>query len=788
MNSQRGRLRRSFAIICSLLIVVGSPLQAMATDEEVVFEGAGWGHAVGLPQWGAHGMALDGFTGEEIVEYYYHDTTVAPLSDQLAEDHFMLTDPAPLWIGLLQGKTSISFDALGAGAELDLCNGPNSGTECPRYTAMPGETWSFATVAGGCQWFLEGVAQGTPGTCNGSIKWTNQPEVKVELHDLADNKNKMARGTLRIRTPNDGASFHVSLEIPLEEYAYGVLEVPGTWPPEAMRAQAMAIRSYTTYRILSYGPEADMSESRKSECWCHQYGSAAKDMSYVGYRQEEPPWGHLWVAAVDETAGMVVTHPDTGFTKSGVANTFFSTSSGGATESNTNIWHGPQHPYLISKPDPWSLYPSNPDASWSFSFDEADLAAEFGFDEVDGIHIAERWLSGSPGVVDVVGRRSGAIETDTYDSRDVKTILGLRGHHVNVIDYGPATIHAGNFAGSGSDGVAAFVDSNASWWMGTSDGVEFTTDTWANWNTNTGWINRLVGDFDGDNKDDIAVYRTSSGTWWVGSSDGSKFSTSNWGGYTSKWTGWGEMLAGDYNGDGYDDIAAYNPNTGKWWVSLSTGTSFQTAQLWVQFATMRDNWGAQRVGDFNGDDKDDLAAYNPATGRITVNLSTGSGFTKEIWAQYGQHTGWGPMLVGDFDGDSMDDWASYNPLSGKWWISISTGTSFESPSAWGRFYSKRTGWGPQLVGDFNGDGKDDIANHNPDSGKWWLFTSTGDGFDKANWGATDAVDLDQAVAADVDGNGSDDLVGMEADRSWWIAHSTGSAFNVAPSTAFPSGA
>ena len=48
-------------------------------DGKVIFSGKGYGHGVGMPQWGAYGMAEEGKTAEEIVRYYFNDVTVEKL-------------------------------------------------------------------------------------------------------------------------------------------------------------------------------------------------------------------------------------------------------------------------------------------------------------------------------------------------------------------------------------------------------------------------------------------------------------------------------------------------------------------------------------------------------------------------------------------------------------------------------------------------------------------------------------------------------------------------------------
>lgn len=322
------------------------------------------------------------------------------------------------------------------------------------------------------------------------------------------------------------------------------------------------------------------------------------------------------------------------------------------------------------------------------------------------------------------------------------------------------------------------------------------------WATNSGYDTSKVtdrtvsGDFDGDGKTDIATmydYGNGGSRIHVFKSTGGSFSYDNANGWWNS-TGYtasrvtGRMVVGDYNGDGKDDIATmydYGNQESRMHVFLSTGSSFtyDNANGWWSAKGYDANkvTGRMVAGDFNGDGKDDVAAmydYGNGESRIHVFKSTGKSFN------YDDSNGWwnskgftatsvtDRIVAGDFNGDGVDDIATmydYGSGGSKMHVFTSTKSKFTYNYGWwsstGYTASKVTG--RMVAGDFNGDGKDDVAtmyDYGNEESRIHVFKSTGSSYnyDNANgwWGAkgynANKV-TGRMVSGNFDGKGSDDI-------------------------------
>ena len=732
-------------LIVGLIAAIGaSPAIA---SEEITIEGGGWGHGIGMSQHGAKAMADAGSSAGEIISHFYTGSTLGSVGVGALVGH-----ADPLRIGLVQNALGVDFSAVNG--PLTLC----LGVDCT-LSAQPDDVgiWSLrADGLGSCQFYLAEAPMGVTGACEASVSWVDQPNTRVDLPDLG---RTYARGTL-VFVPAPNNAFHTLVELGLEAYLYGLGEMPSSWHPEALKAQAIAGRTYALYKAWVHR-DLENNQTQLDACGCHLYAST-KDQSYIGWAKEAEGvngfWGDKWVAAVDATTGTAVIHEASSWR---AIQAFYFSSTGGATENNEDIWGGSPFPYLRSVNDPgFSL--------WEERLTRDQLADGLGFQTVFDAVITGTYVSGSPSAILFSGLKGGSSATEEFTGAEVRSALSLRSHNIKSLSgFLPSSFSVfvgGDFDGDGRGEVAGFSTVDGTWWVFDYAGGTLIGSQWADFSTSSGWSAQVVGDFDGDGKDDIANFHPSNGTWWVSRSTGSSFVTSLWADFSTP-SGWGPQLVGDFNGDGRDDIANFHSSNGTWWVSKSTGSSLATS-LWADFAPSS-GWSPQLAGDFNGDGKDDIASFRSSNGTWWVSVSSGSGFGTSLWADFSTASGWSAQVVGDFNGDGRDDIANFHPSNGTWWVSKSSGSSL-STSLWADFTTV-SGWDPQLVGDFNGDGKDDIANFHSSNGTWWVSSSNGAGFSTFLKGTvTPPSGWQGQLVGDFDGDGNDDLSNWNSASQTWV--------------------
>ncbi|MGD0272343.1 MAG: FG-GAP-like repeat-containing protein [Gaiellaceae bacterium] len=231
-----------------------------------------------------------------------------------------------------------------------------------------------------------------------------------------------------------------------------------------------------------------------------------------------------------------------------------------------------------------------------------------------------------------------------------------------------------------------------------------------------------VGDFNGDGVKDMAIanYISGSVSILVGTGTGSFAAVGNFnvGTYPSS------IAVGDFNGDGKQDLAVANNGSGTVSVLLGTGFgSFGAAQTLVVGSDPQ----SVAVGDFNNDGKQDLVVANYTAGTLSVLIGDGKdSFTAAIGSPITVGTNPYSVVVGDFDNNGKQDLAVANYGSSSVSVLLGAGNGAFAAASGSPI---TVGVHPQslAVGDFNGDGEPDLAVANGGANGVSVLTGVGDG-------------------------------------------------------------
>jgi hypothetical protein len=296
-------------------------------------------------------------------------------------------------------------------------------------------------------------------------------------------------------------------------------------------------------------------------------------------------------------------------------------------------------------------------------------------------------------------------------------------------------------------------------------------------------------DFDGDGRDDVVTFTQGSlNDVYVATSTGSQFV-----GTSVKWHDFfglpGEtLLSGDFDGDGRDDIVAFtHGDLADVYVALSTGAGFGPSRKWHDWFAPHAEVAA--VGDVNGDGMDDIVTFTQAGAEspVYVALSDGTQFvgTDQKWHHHFSIPGEYPA-VADVNGDGLADIISFTQGTlghNRVWVALSDGTSFGPAQIWHEWFA-RAGEQPR-VGDINGDGLADIVTFTCDNeADVYAAVSTGHSFvgtaDK--WHDFFCLPGEFPYLGDFNGDGKDDIVVFTkgTTNDVYVALSNGTSFG--PST------
>ena len=284
-------------------------------------------------------------------------------------------------------------------------------------------------------------------------------------------------------------------------------------------------------------------------------------------------------------------------------------------------------------------------------------------------------------------------------------------------------------------------------------------------------------DLNGDGRSDIILRDFVSGVVdrWLGQADGG-FSISEYG--SDPYAPGVLFGVGDVDADGRSDTVWRNAN-GDVYLSLTYPDGafyFQWSSGFV--ARVDSSWTIAGMGDFNGDGRDDIL-WRHTSGIVTDWLSNGGYVFTNNHANTGQGvpTDWQIAGTGDFNGDGRDDilWRHSSGMVTTWLGQINGGfVNNHSSSA----QQVPIDWQIVGVGDFNGDGRDDILwRHSSGLVTDWLGQSNG-GFvnNHANSARPSTENWNVWGTGDYNGDGRHDILWRTANGSVtdWLGQTNGS--------------
>jgi stage II sporulation protein D len=358
-------MRSKLLAVAAVLAAVTAGTARAGTT--LIVTGHGWGHGVGMSQWGAYGYALHGWTYTRILSHYYPGTKLVRQHEQDVRV-------------LLQENVGVV--TVGCRTRITVSNGH------------------------GFSWHLPAKTYGVSAHLAIPVKHLkrNHPFARGRAifscrRSLLSLDGRQYRGALRLES--DGKTLDVINVLHLDQYVRGVVpsESPSRWPIAELEAQAVAARSYALAE-LNPGAEYDLVPDTRDQV----YGAVAAESPRA-------------TEAVERTKGQVLTY------NGEIAQTYYSSSSGGRTEAAQDVWPGATPiPYLPSVDDPYDTYSPNHD--WGpYAYSASRFGAMLG---VGGEIQSVKVVRDSSERASSVRLRLDSGQVSTLSGEDVTRALGLK--------------------------------------------------------------------------------------------------------------------------------------------------------------------------------------------------------------------------------------------------------------------------------------------------------------------------------------------------------------------------
>lgn len=296
------------------------------SSRTVTVKGHGYGHGIGMSQYGAQGAARAGVTYRPILATYYPGTTLAKKTGNI---RVLISKDTTVSV-VVAGRSSMTFRTVSDGKKVTLPT-TISGSTVKQWRIMPQSSNKKKST-------LQYKTTGSWKTYASKV-WTGDAQFEATAMRLIlpDGSWAAYRGILRSSVPKAGSTDRNTVNVlPIESYLLGVVpaEMPSSWMPEALKAQAIAARTYAV-RGLVPSRYYDMCDTTSCQV-------------YRGYSAETKATN----AAISATKTIILTYAGK------PAFTQFSSSSGGFTAPGSQ-------PYLKAVADPRDDWSGNANHDWT---------------------------------------------------------------------------------------------------------------------------------------------------------------------------------------------------------------------------------------------------------------------------------------------------------------------------------------------------------------------------------------------------------------------------------------
>lgn len=399
-----------------------------------VVAGSGWGHGVGMAQWGAYEHAREGRSAKDILGYYY---------------------PGSIFSTANNNPRTVRVQVLGPPADsrttttLSISGGAFTITDGTTILATTTAKKPIAVgVAGSKVTAKVTLANGKARTLSAArllFRWSSSATVAVAGAHGAYRYGNLQATVIRNR-PNIVNELKMNTE-----YLYGIDEMPSSWGSaagggiEALKAQVVAARTYVITQAATWKTKDPLGTNPACDC---QVFDDSRSQNFTGAKKAAGAANEPWRRAVDATVRANAAQPDGSEVDvlrtptAGLAETPYFASSGSimvgrvtvsGTAANADAWGTTPVSYLTHVADPYSVRaPGNPHVRWTRTLSQAKAAALFGVGPLRSVEVTDRYPGGLARSVTATSV-TGITHTMTYTSELWRTKLGLPGAWVSGI-------------------------------------------------------------------------------------------------------------------------------------------------------------------------------------------------------------------------------------------------------------------------------------------------------------------------------------------------------------------